>query len=141
MDANASRLPAPSRTVLPGSDPFGGHWTFAAEKGLAAEARSLLGAALGDLLEDQRDVAVLLASELFSNAVLHGAAPIDVDLTRWAGTLRVSVHDRSAVLPMPWRSTRGECGRGLLLVDSLSQRWGVTVESSGKTVWFEVSTN
>ena len=55
-----------------------------------------------------------------------------------AGRVRVSVRDASARTPVrPNRSTSNMTGRGILLVEALSARWGVSVDEHGKVVWAE----
>jgi anti-sigma regulatory factor (Ser/Thr protein kinase) len=87
------------------------------------------------------DVAVLLTSELVTNAVTHGtrAAGEFVLLVVACDTavLRVEVHDGSADLPVPDVSPAdAEAGRGLLLVTSLSAEWGFCRTAAGKAVYF-----
>ncbi|WP_282699380.1 ATP-binding protein [Streptomyces sp. CC219B] len=85
--------------------------------------------------------AALLIAELTANAALHGrvrgrAARLDVRLD--AGELRVEVTDaRGDRWPTPQHpDSGGESGRGLLLVDTLADEWGVRPHHpGGKTVW------
>lgn len=87
------------------------------------------------------DVA-LVVSELMSNALLHGSLRdrlIRVRITVTGVTLRVEVSDpRGERLPNPCsvRDT-DQFGRGLLLVATLSHRWGWEPRSVGKTVYAE----
>jgi len=90
-----------------------------------------------------RETAVLILSELLSNAVQHGAAPITVRLTldRWEGALVGTVEDAGAGWPTPADRDPAEMiegGRGLLLVGMLATRWGVTrcAGAAGKRVWW-----
>ena len=81
----------------------------------------------------------LLVSELVTNAVLHARTNFAVQVTLTATAIRVSVTDGSPILPERRNySFLHPTGRGLHLVDSLSDRWGVDLESTGKTVWFEL---
>src|SRR5712672_2594875 len=92
------------------------------------------------------DVAVLLTSELVTNAVTHGtpAAGTFVLLTIACDTacLRVDVHDGSGDLPVLDTGLIDESlaeagtGRGLLLVTSLSAEWGFYRTPTGKAVYF-----
>jgi len=92
------------------------------------------------------DVAVLLTSELVTNAVTHGtpAAGTFVLLTIDCDTacLRVDVHDGSDDLPVldtgliDEAPAEAETGRGLLLVTSLSAEWGFYRTPAGKAVYF-----
>ncbi|MFD9795183.1 ATP-binding protein [Streptomyces sp. NPDC059070] len=91
------------------------------------------------------DTAVLLLSELMTNAVRHGRAPADREVrARCAlggNVLRVEVADASAVLPCPRPAgPDDESGRGLALVGELSDAWGAGPRpyGIGKTVWFEL---
>ncbi|MFD4612336.1 ATP-binding protein [Streptomyces sp. NPDC088337] len=83
---------------------------------------------------------VLLVSELVGNAVRHtGARVFGLRMRRRRGWLRVEVRDPSRGLPclMPVQEL-DVSGRGLFLVDKLSDRWGVDLLPRGKTTWFEM---
>ncbi|XCW06842.1 SpoIIE family protein phosphatase [Streptomyces sp. HUAS MG47] len=83
----------------------------------------------------------LVADELTTNALMHTDGGAIVTLRMLAGSdrrLRVEVEDRSSALPR--RRDAGESGvsgRGLLLVDQISDVWGVESRGSGKCVWCE----
>ncbi|MYS67889.1 ATP-binding protein [Streptomyces sp. SID5473] len=84
--------------------------------------------------------AVLLVSELVGNAVRHtGARVFGLRMTRRPGWIRVEVRDPSRGLPclLPVQPM-DISGRGLFLVDKLSDRWGVDLLPRGKTTWFEM---
>jgi anti-sigma regulatory factor (Ser/Thr protein kinase) len=85
---------------------------------------------------------VLIVSELFSNAVLHGAGAVEVRLSRLAGRLRVEVLDEgTGGMPhVPTTLTAGTVtGRGLRIVDRLATEWGTTRDAAGRTaVWAEL---
>lgn len=86
-------------------------------------------------------VVALLASELITNAVVHGPAEgvVDVRVTRDGDRLRVGVGDQAAGLPVLLDpSPSAVSGRGVLLVERLAAAWGVEAAGAGKTVWFEV---
>ena len=89
----------------------------------------------GHVLED----AVLLVSEVVTNSVVYGGPPIviAVDCDTTTG-LQVRVRDGSKKLPEPRDGgLMEEGGRGLSLLDTLSDEWGVEVEpDDGKQVWF-----
>ncbi|MFD6193701.1 ATP-binding protein [Streptomyces olivaceus] len=91
------------------------------------------------------DAALLIVAELSANAVLHGRVPgrdfaLRLVHTPAAGLLRVEVSDTHPALParlLPPADADG--GRGLLLVETLASRWGVTERTGpGKTVWAEL---
>jgi anti-sigma regulatory factor (Ser/Thr protein kinase) len=86
------------------------------------------------------DTVELLVSELVGNAVRHtGARTVGLSMSRRRGWIRVEVRDPSRALPclLPVRVT-DVSGRGLFLVDTLSDRWGVDLQPRGKTTWFEL---
>lgn len=91
--------------------------------------------------DDRADDAALAVSELAANAVLHARTELTVHVTVSDGLARVEVDDGSAVLPV--HLPVGESalsGRGLALVDALTDRWGARpTASGGKTVWFELA--
>lgn len=83
---------------------------------------------------------VLLVSELVGNAVRHtGARVFGLRMEKRRGWIRVEVRDPSRGLPclMPVHEM-DLSGRGLFLVDKLSDRWGVDLLPRGKTSWFEM---
>jgi anti-sigma regulatory factor (Ser/Thr protein kinase) len=87
------------------------------------------------------DDALLLISELVTNAVRYGEPPLLLALECEEGGLRVRVRDSGASLPRPRVAADGhESGRGLDLVELLSDVWGVEPvvddHGSGKVVWF-----
>jgi len=91
----------------------------------------------GDLM----DTVTLLVSELVTNAVIHAGSDVEVMVRLTSTAARIEVSDASASSISPRDATTEEdSGRGLALVGSLAQRWGVRpAPGGGKTVWFEVS--
>lgn len=93
----------------------------------------------GRLMDD----ATLLVSELVTNAVRYGGPPVLLGVDCDGDALEVRVRDGSAELPVP-RSPAldAESGRGFVLLELLSERWGVVPEGEddggGKEVWFQV---
>ncbi|HEX2191740.1 MAG TPA: SpoIIE family protein phosphatase [Acidimicrobiales bacterium] len=89
-----------------------------------------------DLVDD----AVLVASELAANAVLHAGGITAVLVGPSADGVRVEIHDQTRVPPMMARkSLEAMTGRGLRLVDSLSARWAAEPSDGGKVVWAELA--
>lgn len=108
-----------------------------------AIARNFVVDRASGLPADVVDDAELLVSELVSNAVLHGSPVITLCVDLGPPCIGVGVRDEGEGVPPtavepppPWRPR----GRGLMIVDRLSESWGVTVSEPppGKTVWFEL---
>ncbi|WP_432121554.1 ATP-binding protein [Streptomyces sp. S1] len=94
----------------------------------------------GEVIED---AALLVLSELLTNAVRHGRVVGREIETRFLWTsegLRIEVHDASEKQPSMALPTEGaEGGRGLHLVDALAAKWGVDDRGGpGKLVWAEL---
>ncbi|RKE19998.1 ATP-binding protein [Streptomyces sp. TLI_171] len=86
------------------------------------------------------DAGKLLVTELVANAAKHtGCRRIGIAVRRRPAAFWVGVRDSSGELPaLMAPAHEAESGYGLGLVAALSQRWGVTCESRGKWVWFEL---
>ncbi|WP_326642307.1 ATP-binding protein [Streptosporangium sp. NBC_01755] len=79
----------------------------------------------------------MVVSELVSNAVVHGRAPITLSLHRHGRIVCGEVTDHGAVWPTPLLAgPDSEHGRGLAIVAAYADRWGVESAPGGKTVWF-----
>jgi anti-sigma regulatory factor (Ser/Thr protein kinase) len=106
----------------------------ARSEGISSEADS----ELAQINQDMQDI-LLLTSELAINAAEHAHSPMDVKVEYWPGRLvRVEVHDEGKGKPEArWPAEFEETGRGLALVELLSEAWGVIDCDTGKTVWFE----
>lgn len=109
----------------------------------AGVARRLVRTALSAWHQDDLiDDALNVITELVSNAVDHGRLPsIRILVTRPSeGWIRLGVVDRSRVMPELRTDSNGDQtrGRGLVLVDALSDRWGTDLHRWGKTVWAEL---
>ncbi|WP_278235646.1 SpoIIE family protein phosphatase [Isoptericola sp. AK164] len=148
-----ARVPAPSGP--PSED-----GPATAERKVAHEDLSDLGPArrwVDDVLEscsvdpEHRRTAMLLSSEILTNALEHGAGPIVATVEVDAHRLRVGVRDgctRAPVLRAP--EPQDLSGRGVQFLERLASRWGVeqhlagdavgrhVAQGAGKTVWFEI---
>jgi anti-sigma regulatory factor (Ser/Thr protein kinase) len=90
-------------------------------------------------LDHLEPVALLVVSELVTNAVLHaytGGSSPELHLHAGSTWLRIEVHDADPRPPQP-RTPAGldEAGRGLLLIEAITAEWGVYVTATGKAVW------
>ena len=105
----------------------------------ARRARQLIATALKKwTFDDLTDTGTLIVSELVANAIAHTPCRLVHICVRRTGEalVRIAVCDTSRAVPM--RGTLGsgsEAGRGLLLVDALSDRWGYQQRCRGKIVW------
>lgn len=101
--------------------------------------RSFVGRAAVDAGVDV-DAAMLAASEVATNVILHAETSFDVAIEVGRGRLRVELSDGSAILPavahLVWSDS--EHGRGMRIVEAVTSRWGTDLASSGKVVWFEL---
>nr|WP_308288210.1 SpoIIE family protein phosphatase [Streptomyces corallincola] len=89
---------------------------------------------------DLLDGALLIVSELVTNALVHTGGQVRLDLELAGERLRLSVTDSSPRGPVKppsigWEATGG---RGILLVEAVSDRWGIVPVSGGKQVWADL---
>lgn len=89
--------------------------------------------------EETRERLAVLTSELVTNAILHARTPFVVKVSVHDDRIRVAVTDGNETLPIDkrWGPT-SPTGRGLRIVEEISDRWGYEPITSGKTVWFEL---
>ena len=88
-----------------------------------------------------RDDAALLVTELVSNVVDHvgGEADLTVEVSLAEAWLRIAVVDGSAIRPVVRELSMGHPrGRGLQMVQSIADRWGVEDHDGGKRIWLEL---
>lgn len=108
----------------------------------AARARKQVSDAIAAWGTDaDREAAVLLTSELVTNAVLHDSGGTIVLTVSCCCQLRVDVHDASRAMPVPAKCAPidSESGRGLLLVESIADQRGCYPTSEGKVVCFTLA--
>ncbi|WP_234314419.1 MULTISPECIES: SpoIIE family protein phosphatase [unclassified Streptomyces] len=80
----------------------------------------------------------LILSELITNAIRYGSAPVRVRLLR-DRTLICEVSDGSSTSPhLRYAATTDEGGRGLFLVAQYADRWGTRYTDRGKVIWAEL---
>ncbi|GAC1326498.1 MAG: ATP-binding protein [Mycobacteriales bacterium] len=109
------------------------------ESALAARRFAMQTLRAWDVPTEVSDPAVLLVSELVTNAVRHARGQVELVLERSTGVLRGAVRDGTRARPQARRAEPSdEGGRGLALVAALATRWGVLDDEPGKQVWFEL---
>lgn len=115
--------------------------TLMPEPRAAGEARHFVAGWVNALLPSEvAEIAVLLTSELVTNVIVHARTPMRLSVDVDESALRVALADDAARGPV--RRSAGDTrltGRGMHLVESLSNQWGVEPSPTGKTVWFELS--
>ena len=116
--------------------------TWPGEPRSVAAARRFVAESLAGLSQDVLDVLVLMVSELATNSVVHARSPFRVRVDRGPKAVRIDVHDLdSGRIEIAHATPNDLHGRGLSMVDVLSDDWGVTrsADESGKTVWFTLN--
>ncbi|MFJ8824327.1 SpoIIE family protein phosphatase [Streptomyces sp. NPDC102467] len=102
---------------------------------------TLQGWGFADIIDD----AVVLTSELVTNAVVHAGTSAEVLCLRGDDHVRIEVADRYPEREIPLQSSAvsmgspdREGGRGLQLCAALAGRWGVDYSATHKRVWFQI---
>jgi serine phosphatase RsbU (regulator of sigma subunit)/anti-sigma regulatory factor (Ser/Thr protein kinase) len=90
--------------------------------------------------------AVLLASELVTNAIVHAGTPVQLTCRLDGTNVEVSVLDRHPALVIPdppgaAAEVDRPSGRGLVLPAALSSSWGVTYAPAAKVIWFRLGSD
>ncbi|GAB7048998.1 hypothetical protein JCM9534A_41240 [Catenuloplanes indicus JCM 9534] len=120
-----------------------------ADRRTPAAARAVVRAVLSEGgLDELLNEALLLTTELSTNAVVHARTELEIEVVADGHGLTVTVTDFAAgqleTLTARPRTEEtdisevSERGRGLLLVDHFSSRWGTTHLRHGKGVWFRL---
>ena len=101
-----------------------------------AAARAAAAVAASQVDPELGDSAALVASELLTNALLHGGGWARLVVSQVPDGIRIAVQDRERRSPIvAVASEASMTGRGLRLVSALSRDWGVEVRDGGKEVW------
>ena len=115
--------------------------TFSADPESVPAARRFVLGAVGRLPREIGESVALMVSELATNAILHGQTDFEIDVELTEESLLVAVTDGGRGSPEVQQPAVTEMhGRGLMIVQSLADEWGVTGVSGGigKTVWFRL---
>jgi serine phosphatase RsbU (regulator of sigma subunit)/anti-sigma regulatory factor (Ser/Thr protein kinase) len=107
----------------------------------ARAARRFVTATLDDWdLPDLADDVISVVTELVTNATQHAGTTSQLRLRSHPGRLIIEVADSDGRIPRPAvTQAMDERHRGLLIVASLSERWGVRPTDRGKVVWAEIA--
>ena len=115
--------------------------TLAGDLRSPQEARRFVARTLTPLLgREDVETAMLVTSELVTNASLHAGTRCELALRGGTNTLHITVSDSSARPPVKRTSYSDDLatGRGLRLLEVLSRKWGVEQTATGKTVWCDL---
>jgi len=131
--------------VRPAAPAVVGSLSIAGRSSNVAEARAFVARTLGQQ-HPCLDVAVLLCSELVTNAVMHSdsgqpGGTVTVVVLSLAGAVRVEVIDNGSATSTPIVKSE-VCepdGHGLFLVEQLASIWGYHQDEVGTTVWFRLA--
>ncbi|MFG2054111.1 SpoIIE family protein phosphatase [Micromonospora sp. NPDC048930] len=132
-----------------GSDEHVRRVRLPADRRTPAAARALVRSVLAEAdLDELANEALLLTTELATNAVEHARTELDIEVAADGTGLTVTVTDFASgpveELVVGVRNDASEItevaerGRGLLLVDHFASRWGTTYLPTGKGVWFRL---
>ncbi|MEX0427116.1 ATP-binding protein [Nocardioides sp. DS6] len=101
-----------------------------------SKARAFVAHALDPVPEELRDCAVLVTSELATNAITHAHSAFTVSVTLTAEHVHLAVTDEGGGMPRLRHTGPTQAhGRGLLIVSSLADRWGVDAQNATTSVW------
>ncbi|WUN26401.1 ATP-binding protein [Streptomyces sp. NBC_00316] len=115
-------------------------WPLRRDPASVPRARRLVTAQLRHWnLAESADIAELLVSEVVTNALHHTRGSLRLNLQVCGSRLRCEVEDTERAGPVRrFVDVDSEGGRGIELLDQLSEAWGSTSTATGKTMWFEL---
>lgn len=117
--------------------------TFDPTTAAVRDARRFVGDSIGDGMPTEVvERLVLITSELTTNVVLHARTTFTVVVELHDDHVRVGVRDRSDATPVLRAIDRARVtGRGLAIVEAISQSWGIDplADGAGKWVWARIA--
>jgi serine/threonine-protein kinase RsbW len=114
---------------------------FPAELGSVKAARHFARAVLSDVPTATADAVELLVSELATNSIKHADTAFELAVDHNPREVIVEVTDDGPGDPIPRDPAPTDpTGRGLRIVETMSDKWGVRHAGETKTVWFLVRT-
>jgi hypothetical protein len=113
--------------------------TFRCHPESVAAARRFVRDVLNGQSREVVDAAELMTCELVTNCVQHARTEFELTIHD-EDPIRIEVSDANRGRPVP-RSPKPEepSGRGLRIVEAMSDSWGIKASSTGKTVWFALT--
>ncbi len=107
------------------------------------QARRYVQSQIEDAPQEIAEAVAVMTSELVTNSIRHAASDFEVRVDRRGGSIRVEVTDRggSGLPTVMSPDPTSPSGRGLFIVEQLSDSWGVapSADSTAKTVWFTLA--
>ena len=101
-----------------------------------SKARAFVADTLADVAQEVRERAVLITSELATNAINHAGGDFTVTAALSSGHIQLAVTDVGGGKPILCDPGPMDAhGRGLLILSSLADQWGVDAEPASTTVW------
>ena len=114
---------------------------FASEPASVSAARRFARAIVAEAAPDAIEPVQLMVSELATNSIMHARSEFELTIVVDSETIQVEVADFSPGVPaMRAPGPDALSGRGLRIVDLLSDAWEVRETVRGKTVWFTIAT-
>ena len=114
--------------------------TFPATPASIASTREFARGVVTEAPDEARDAMILMISELATNAVRHARTDFTVTTTHTESMVEVSVSDHGGGTPLKRDPPHTEpTGRGLLIVDTFSDEWGITRSGRTTVIWFRLA--
>jgi anti-sigma regulatory factor (Ser/Thr protein kinase) len=111
-------------------------WELPASVETVQEAREQVVRSLSLLPTIDPELAALVTSELVTNSVIHAATQLSVSLERWQYMVKLVVEDLSFQIPkLTSLDVSLDTGRGMHIIEKLSDAWGYELTEHGKRVW------
>lgn len=113
--------------------------SFRCQPEAVPEVRRFVRTLLRDQPPEVSEAAELLTSELATNCIQHAHSDFEV-VVRLGANIRIETHDGGAGLPRLLSPGNEDLtGRGLRIVDAVSEAWGIDRAATSKTVWFTLA--
>lgn len=105
-------------------------------------ARQFARDAVRERPAETRDAIELMVSELATNCVEHARSDFELAIELSPRAIRVEARDEGPGRPTPRSPAPSEpSGRGLRIVEAMSDDWGVGIGRDEKIVWFTIRAN